>query len=417
AIVEIVAVDRGHDNVVEAKRGDRFADALRLVRVELIGAAGRDIAEGAGAGANRAQNHHRRVLFLPALADIRAGRLFADCVELQLAHQAAGCLVFRRGRRLDAYPGRLPRARLVRPRRLLRMPQRLRRGLCLDVRQGHRSEVEGAAIGVKHGLVHRLGDRRVREDGPHQLALGGLQGLGDRVALDQLGNLGADHMRAEQFAGLGVEHRLDHALGLAERDRLAVADEREMPDLDLVAGVARRLFGQPDARHLRPAIGAGRDVARVERVHVVEPGDVLDANDALMHRLVRQPGRPDEIPDRVKARLPGAQPFIDDDMGALDFRLGAFEADILDIADDADREDDALDRNVGALAAGLDLRRDAAIAALQVFHGRAGMDLDALFLEALAGESGDLFVLDRQDAVEYFDDRHLGAHVAVEAGE
>ena len=45
------------------------------------------------------------------------------------------------------------------------------------------------------------------------------------------------------------------------------------------------------------------------------------------------------------------------------------------------------------------------------------MDLDALFLEALAGESGDLFVLDRQDAVEHFDDRHLGAHVAVEAGE
>jgi len=31
--------------------------------------------------------------------------------------------------------------------------------------------VEGTAIGVKHGFVHRLGDRRMREDRPHQLAL------------------------------------------------------------------------------------------------------------------------------------------------------------------------------------------------------------------------------------------------------
>src|SRR6202040_986100 len=102
-------------------------------------------------------------------------------------------------------------------------------------------EVDGAAISVKHGFVHRLGDRRVRKDRPHQLALGRLQRLGDRVALDQLGDLGADYMRAQQFAGLAVEHGLDHPLGLAERDRLAVADKREMPDLDLVAGVARRL--------------------------------------------------------------------------------------------------------------------------------------------------------------------------------
>jgi hypothetical protein len=57
----------------------------------------------------------------------------------------------------------------------------------------------------------------------------------DDVALDQLGHLGADHVGAEQLAGLGVEHGLDHALGLAERDRLAVADEREAADLDLVA--------------------------------------------------------------------------------------------------------------------------------------------------------------------------------------
>ena len=67
-----------------------------------------------------------------------------------------------------------------------------------------------------------------------------LQRLGDGVALDQLGDLGADHVRAQELAGLGVEHGLDQALGLAERDRLAVADEGEVADLDLVARRLRR---------------------------------------------------------------------------------------------------------------------------------------------------------------------------------
>src|SRR5437763_15278452 len=100
--------------MVQAERRDRLADARWLVRVELVGPAGRDIAEGAGASAGGAQDHHRRVLVLPALADIRTGRLFADCVELEIAHQPARRLVFRRVRSLDPGPARLPRARLVR---------------------------------------------------------------------------------------------------------------------------------------------------------------------------------------------------------------------------------------------------------------------------------------------------------------
>ena len=39
-------------------------------------------------------------------------------------------------------------------------------------------------------------------------------------------------MRAQELAGLAVEDRLDHAFGLAERNRLAVADKREVVDLD-----------------------------------------------------------------------------------------------------------------------------------------------------------------------------------------
>ena len=86
------------------------------------------------------------------------------------------------------------------------------------------SDVHHPAIGVEDGLVHHLGERGMREDRVHELGLGGLERARDRVALDELGDLGADHVRAEQLAGLGIEDGLDEPLGVAERDRLAIAD-------------------------------------------------------------------------------------------------------------------------------------------------------------------------------------------------
>ena len=47
----------------------------------------------------------------------------------------------------------------------------------------------------------------------------------------------------------------------------------------------------------------------------------------------------------------------------------------------------------------------------------AGDDAHALFFELLAGEGGDFLVFDRKDAIQHFDHCHVGAHVAVEAGE
>ena len=75
-------------------------------------------------------------------------------------------------------------------------------------------------------------------------------------------------------------------------------------------------------------------------------GDLLDADHALMARLVREPGRPGEIADGIDAGLAGAAEVVDHDMGAVDLHLGAFEPDILDIADDADRRDHAIDRDL-----------------------------------------------------------------------
>src|SRR6185437_13181021 len=68
-----------------------------------------------------------------------------------------------------------------------------RRGASLirPAQRSEKSDVENLAVGVKHGLVHHLRQRRVREYRAHQLLLGELAGLGDGVALDELGHLGA----------------------------------------------------------------------------------------------------------------------------------------------------------------------------------------------------------------------------------
>ncbi|BBU62511.1 hypothetical protein MSC49_24460 [Methylosinus sp. C49] len=57
------------------------------------------------------------MLFLPALADIRAGRLLADGGESAAAQDRAGLAPGRRARRLDPDPLRLARERRVRPMR------------------------------------------------------------------------------------------------------------------------------------------------------------------------------------------------------------------------------------------------------------------------------------------------------------
>ena len=50
------------------------------------------------------QNHHRRVLLAPALADIGASRLFAHGVEVEFAHELARLVIALAYRSADADP-------------------------------------------------------------------------------------------------------------------------------------------------------------------------------------------------------------------------------------------------------------------------------------------------------------------------
>src|SRR5690606_17034294 len=107
AVGQIVAVDRSDDDVLETEPGGRRGDMFRLERIDLARHPGLDVAERAGARADVAEDHHRRVLLAPALADVRAGRLLADGVEAEFAHQRARLVVGLADRRLDPDPVRL----------------------------------------------------------------------------------------------------------------------------------------------------------------------------------------------------------------------------------------------------------------------------------------------------------------------
>ena len=103
---------------------------------------------------------------------------------------------------------------------------------------------------------------------------------------------------------------------------------------------------------------------------------------------------------------------------ALGLHAELFQAEIFDIADDADRGDDAIDgERLRAAFAVVDGRGDAVRLFVELGHLGAGENLDALLLEAFAREGGDLGILRRQDLRQHLDHGHLGAERAIERGE
>ena len=94
--------------MAEAHLGHGLAHAARLVGVNArFRLAGRHVAEGTGAGAHLAENHHRRVLLVPALPDVGAAGLFANRHQSFRLHDLPRCSIAFGGRCLDANPVRL----------------------------------------------------------------------------------------------------------------------------------------------------------------------------------------------------------------------------------------------------------------------------------------------------------------------
>ena len=123
AVRQVVAIDRGDDNVVETHLVGGLRETKRLERIGwLVGLPGMDVAIAAGSRARVAEDLERRCSPSPALADVGAARLFADRVQPSLAHEALDLVVAR----VDARPADL---HPFRPARALCHRQRLLHGL------------------------------------------------------------------------------------------------------------------------------------------------------------------------------------------------------------------------------------------------------------------------------------------------
>ena len=147
------------------------------------------------------------------------------------------------------------------------------------------------------------------------------------------------------------------------------------------------------------------------------PLDGLDADDALMLRLVRQHRRPGDVADGVDARNVRAAQSIGHDRAAIDLHAELLQPEIFDVADNAHRRNQALGGDRLRGLAIIDGGGDGIGALLHLCDLGAGQNLDALLLEALARMSRDLRILDRQDLRQHFHHRDLRAHGAIERGE
>ena len=92
--------------------------------------------------------------------------------------------------------------------------------------------MDHSSVSIQHALVHRFRQGGVRKHRIDQFRLGCLAVHGNDKALDQFGDFGSNHMRAEKFSGFGVKNGFYESLGLAKRNRLAIADERKAANPD-----------------------------------------------------------------------------------------------------------------------------------------------------------------------------------------
>src|SRR5207247_4702965 len=101
AVGEIVPIDRCDDHVTEIQCVDGAGHAHRLHFVDRARPPMGDGTIRARARADVAENHERGGAVMPALADVRTLRLFADRVQVEVAHQALDTQIAGRPRGAD----------------------------------------------------------------------------------------------------------------------------------------------------------------------------------------------------------------------------------------------------------------------------------------------------------------------------
>src|SRR5699024_5256766 len=100
SVLQVVACDSRDRRVLQPHRSDGFGDPARLVRVELGGLAGVDLAEVAAARALRAADEESGFTVFPAFEDIGAAGFFAYRMQPGRADEVLHVLIVRTDLRL-----------------------------------------------------------------------------------------------------------------------------------------------------------------------------------------------------------------------------------------------------------------------------------------------------------------------------
>ena len=218
--------------------------------------------------------------------------------------------------------------------------------------------MQGSAVGSKHRFMHGLRHSRVREHSAHELGFSGLQVLRHRETLDHFGHLLANHVSAQQFTSAGIEHDLGETGCSSHSNSLAISKERELAHLHVTTGRLGLRFGPPNAGHLRVAVSAGWNTARIKRVGA-QSRDVFDAKHPLMTGLVGQPRRSGHVADGIDAWLRGSAKRIRDYVGLLHLDTSILKAQLFHITHDPCGHQHHIGLHLNCLAAGtLRLQRD-----------------------------------------------------------
>ncbi len=158
AVFQIVAVDRGDDDVGKAHLLHGLGDVLRLCHVERVRLASRDVTEGAGNGYRPRPMITKVACFLSQHSPIFAtSGFFADGDELVFLHDRARFGIALRGRGLDADPVRLAHDFRIGAVRLFRMPHALDVGID-RVENGYHCRIDFPPAPC--GFVIRLAHKR-----------------------------------------------------------------------------------------------------------------------------------------------------------------------------------------------------------------------------------------------------------------
>ena len=120
---QVVAVHRGYDHMLKPKRGNSLRHMRGLRLVQRARQAGFYIAEGAGARAGVAHDHHRGVALLPRSPMFGQPASSQTVCSRFSRTSSRGARIARRAGRLHTYPRRLALHWRIRTSSLCRMPQ------------------------------------------------------------------------------------------------------------------------------------------------------------------------------------------------------------------------------------------------------------------------------------------------------